>query len=493
MRTPFFGPSYSAKYTNIAANRLLNLYPEIVEVEGAGKDIGAFRLAPGLDPYLTIGTGPIRGMFVLATILIIVSGASVYYVNSAGAVTGCGTMTTSTNGPVSIIGNVIGSTGQVVVFDGVAGWLVNFNNLVLSGFGQLNLPFSNAAPYGPPVSATYQDTFGLVNVNGSNLWYQSNPGDLSTWAPLNFSAADAFPDNVLAIISVHQEIWLLKQFDTEVWYDAGNSGFSFSRLSGTFIESGIIAPFSLVKGGQALFWLSNNPQGSGIALMATGYDPTRISTHPLEALWRTYPTMSDALGWCYQQEGHLFYVLTFPTANATWVYDATASAQLGQPCWHQRSAFENGQDNRHWGNCFASFAGLQLVGDYRNANVYAMNPATLTDNGSQRRWLRSWRALAKPSEQPVKFSSLRLDMLTGIGTPSGSEPQAPQVSLRWSDDGGYKWTPYIQRDAGQLGANAKRVKWNQLGSTRRNHGLDRVFEMSSTDPFAVSLIGAELE
>ncbi len=498
MRTPFLGPAYKAKSSNIAANRLINLYPEIVEVDGAGKDVGSFVMAPGLDLLATVGTGPIRGAYampatstVVTPYLIVVSGNTVYLVNPTyGGTATAGTINTS-SGPVSIIGNIIGTTWQVAIFDGNAGWLAFIAGTLQ--FQQLNLPFSSSAPYGPPAVATYQDTFGLLNVVGTNLWYQSNPGDLSTWAALDYSAADSFPDNVQSLVSIHNEIWLLKQFDTEIWYDAGNAGFSFSRLQGTFIESGCAAPFSVAKGGEALFWLSQNAQGQGVAVMATGYQPVRISTHPLEADWQAYATISDAIAWCYQQEGHLFYVLTFPTAGKTWVYDATASLQLGEACWHERAAFENGAMSRHWANCFCFFNGQCVVGDYRNGNLYALDPAAQTDNGAKRKWLRSWRALAKPSEKPVSFKSLRIDMQTGVLVASGTEPQAPQIMLRWSDDGGNTWSPYRQRDAGQIGATANRVKWNQLGGTRRNHGLDRIFEISSTDAMGVRLIGAELE
>lgn len=489
MRTPFFGASYKAKYTNIAANRLVNLYPEIVENRSAAKAVGSLLTAPGLDFLATIGAGPVRGFYVQGANCFVVSGNTVYSFNASFTVTTYGTLNTS-SGPVSIISNVIGTLSQVAIFDGNAGWLVQQSGASGVTYQQINLPFGSSPPGGYPVSATYQDTFGLVNVSGTNLWYQSNPGDLSVWAALDFSAADAFPDNVLALISVHQEIWLLKQNDIEIWIDEGNAGFSFSRNEGTFIESGIIAPATVCKGGEALFWLGGNPQGAGIAAMATTYQPTRISDHAVESIWQKYPTMSDALGWCYQQEGHLFYVLTFPSANATWVYDVTASNQLGEPCWHERAALENGSLGRHWANCFVYFNGLSIVGDYRNGNIYAQNLGAQTDNGHQRKWLRSWRALAQPSEAQVKFSSLRVDMLTGINVPDGS---APEIMLRYSDDGGYTWSTQRFAAAGPPGRTAQRVKFNQLGSTRKNSGLDRIFELSSTDAFGVSLVGAELE
>ena len=51
---------------------------------------------------------------------------------------------------------------------------------------QIQLPFS-----GGPVSAAYQDGFGVVNDAGTNQWWQSDLDDLSIWEPLNFSSADA--------------------------------------------------------------------------------------------------------------------------------------------------------------------------------------------------------------------------------------------------------------------------------------------------------------
>ena len=145
--------------------------------------------------------------------------------------------------------------------------------------------------------------------------------------------------------------------------------------------------------------------------------------------------------------------------------------------------------SRHWGNCFAYFGGLVVVGDYQSGNLYSLDMDTYTDNGTQRKWLRSWRALPKPTDTPIKFSSLRIDMQTGAA-PDGT---TPRCMLRWSDDGGATWSDYRIAPAGAPGQTALRVKFNRLGSTRRGSGLDRIFELSSTDPFKVALMGAELE
>jgi hypothetical protein len=208
---------------------------------------------------------------------------------------------------------------------------------------------------GTPSCASYQDGFGVVGVSDTNKWYQSDLDDLSNWQPLNFSLADATPDNIIDIIDLSREFWVMKEAHIEIWVNAGVAGFTFQRATGVFIETGIAAAASLVKAGQQILWLAQNLQGDRFVVMSEGYMPVRKSNHPIEQELTSYSVVDDAIGYVYQQEGHVFYVLTFPTENVTWVLDLTTTAKMGYPCWHQRASYSNGQFTRHVGNCFAVF------------------------------------------------------------------------------------------------------------------------------------------
>lgn len=212
----------------------------------------------------------------------------------------------------------------------------------------IQLPFS-----GGPASAAYQDGFGLVNDSGTDQFYQSDLYDLSIWEPLNFSSADAQPDDVRFIADLLRQVFLFKDLNTEVWVNVGQPGFSFQRLQGVFIEFGVTAPFSVAKAGQSLLWLAQNDQGKNVVVLADSLGvPKRVSTHALEFQINRYTNTADAFGFVYQMEGHEFYVLTFPTGDATWVFDLTTTEKLGQPMWHQRAAYANGEFSRWWGNAF---------------------------------------------------------------------------------------------------------------------------------------------
>ena len=130
------------------------------------------------------------------------------------------------------------------------------------------------------------------------------------------------------------------------------------------------------------------------------------------------------------------------------------------------------------------------VGDYRNGNLYAFNPEVNQDSGQQRKWVRRWLALPGSTIQATRYSYLAIDMQTGIRVPPDTNPQ---VMLRWSDDGGHSWSNYRLLAVGRSGQTAFTVKANRLGSTKRFNRADRIFEISSTDPFQVAIVDAEVD
>jgi len=247
---------------------------------------------------------------------------------------------------------------------------------------------------------------------------------------------------------------------------------------------------------------------------ANGYTGQRVSTHAVEYAIAQYDVISDAIAYTYQQEGHAFYVLTFPSANATWVYDASTQA------WHERGSWANDSFIRHRSNCRAVFNGEVLVGDFQNGNIYAFDLDVYSDNGGVQKWIRSWRALptGKNNLKRTAQHSMQLDCEVGFTLPPVSQPvflvtqdeddiitesydflidetgvtinPQPVVLLRWSDDGGHTWSNYHGKDMGTTGQTGKRVIWRRLGMTMKLR--DRVYELSGTDPVKIAIMGAEL-
>ena len=507
MKTQILGSAYVARSVNAADNRMVNLFPELIP-EG-GKESGFLNRAPGLKLEQSVGLGPIRALWAHQT-----NGSDFYVVSGTEVFK----LTGLTATPVKL-GNVSG-TGPVSIADNGTQIFFACNgpsyiyNETTNVFAQITDPDFPGA-----VTVGYLDGYFVFNEpNSQRIWVTSllNGTDID---PLDFASAEGAPDGVAGLIIDHREAWVFGTNSVEVWYDAGAADFPLQRIQGAFNEIGCVAPYSIAKLDNGLFWLGADARGQGIVYRANGYTGQRISTHAVEWQIQQYSNLSDAIAYTYQQDGHAFYVLIFPSANTTWVYDVSTQA------WHERSGFENGAFTRHRSNCQMAFNGDVIVGDFESGNIYALDLDTYADNGQIQKWLRSWRALPTGQNNLKRTAqhSLQLDCESGVGltgsmiaetiylqtedgdyliTEDGNylisedvtpitQGSDPEVMLRWSDDGGHTWSNEHWAIIGKIGQFYRRVFWRRLGMTLKLR--DRVYEISGTDPVKIAIVGAELQ
>jgi hypothetical protein len=331
----------------------------------------------------------------------------------------------------------------------------------------------------------YIDGYFAFNQPDTQIIWVTDILDGTSINPLAFAAAESSPDQVVAVVSNNREVWVFGQGTTEVWYDAATTPFPLAPIQGAYNEIGCLAPFSIAKLDNSIFWLGSDPRGYGIVYRNQGYTGKRVSTHAVEYAIQQYGDISDAEAYTYQQEGHAFYVLNFPSANATWVYDVSTNA------WHERASWNNGAFIRHRGQCQMNFNSQTIVGDYENGNLYALDLDVYSDNGAIQKWVRSWRPLG-PNANNMKRTAqhtLQLDCQSGVGLNLG-QGSDPQVMLRWSDDGGHTWSSEHWISMGKIGEYGYRAIWRRLGMTTKLR--DRIYEISGTDPNKVVIVGAEL-
>jgi len=503
MKTPILGSSYVARSVNAADSRMVNLFPEIVPE--AGKEPAFLQRCPGLRLLATVGSGPIRGLWAFqsdATAAFVVSGNTLYKLNTSWGATAVGIVTGS--GPVSM------SDNGTQLFIACGGPSYIYNNAT-GAFAEITDPDFPGA-----VTVGYLDGYFVFNEPGSQRVWVTSLLDGTSVDPLDFASAEGSPDGLVAVMVDHREAWLFGNNSVEVWYDSGAADFPLTRIQGAFNEIGCSAPYSVAKLDNGIFWLGSDARGRGIVYRANGYTGQRISTHAVEWQIQQYGSLTDAIGYTYQQDGHSFYVLVFPNANTTWVYDVSTSA------WHERAGWDGTAFTRHRGNCQMSFGDEIVIGDYENGNVYAFDLDVYADNNSVQRWLRSWRALptGQNNLKRTAHHTLQLDCESGVGLngldpfdpvpavdetlslnfaaqlyevyeePVFTQGVNPKVMLRWSDDGGHTWSNEHWAELGRIGEYSRRVFWRRLGMTLKLR--DRVYEVSGTDPVKIAIMGAEL-
>lgn len=499
MQTPILGSAYVARSVNAADNRMVNLFPEVVP-EG-GKQPAFLQRAPGLTALATVGTGPIRGQWQFGNFGYAVSGNKLYQIDKNWNVVVKGTV--SGTGPVSMADNGT----QLFIAANPKSYIYNAKTNV---FQKINDPDFPGA-----VTVGYIDGYFVFNEPNSQKIWVTSLLDGTQIDPLEFASAEGNPDGVVSVFVDHREVWVFGTNSTEVWYNSGQIDFPLTRIQGAFNELGCAAPYSVAKMDNQIYWLGKDARGQGMVYRAAGYIGQRISTHAIEWQLQEYGDLSDAVGYTYQQDGHSFYVLNFPTADTTWVFDVATGA------WHERASLANGQFNRHRANNQMFFNGETVVGDYLLGKIYKFDLDVYADDGQPQKWLRSWRALPTGANNLARTiqHAMQLDCETGVGldgqqidaglllaengdilvTESG-EPIAldfgvvqgsdPQVMLRWSDDGGHTWSNEHWKSMGKIGRFGYRTIWRRLGATMKIR--DRVYEVSGTDPVRIYIMGAEL-
>jgi hypothetical protein len=456
---------------------MVNLFPE--QTSEGGKTAGFLSRCPGLRLLATLGVGPIRGMWVYGGYAYVVSGNSLYKLTTLFASTLLGTVTGT--GPVSMTDNgtmlFIAANPDAFTYYSDTGIFAKVTDGNFAGAKTVAF-IDGYIVYNPP------NTQLLYSVN--TIAIGGGAIDPLVYDLLNVAAAEGSPDLIQAIIPDHREIWVLGTNSVEVWYNAGTANFPFARIQGAFNELGCSAAYSVAKLDNTLFWLGSDARGKGIVYKAQGYSGLRISTHAVEFAIQNYANISDAVAYTYQQEGHSFYVLSFPSANTTWVYDVSVNG------WHERAGFVNGEFTRHRSQFQMAFANEVVVGDYENGNIYAFDLDVYADYTNVQRFVRSWRALptGQNNLNRTAHHSLQVDIESGVGLDGITQGTNPQVLLRWSDDGGHTWSNYYQGAIGPIGQFGNRVIWRRLGMTMRLR--DRVYEISGSDPVKIAIMGAKL-
>lgn len=466
----FVGPSYKLNSVNYDCQRCINLYAEVDE-SGRGKEqqVAALVSTPGLLSLVSLGAGPIRGLWTASTgELFAVSSNTLYKISSSFVASSIGTLTTF-SGPVSMADNGL----DLVVVDGTYGYVWTFAS---STFQQISDPDFPGAD-----QVAFQDAYFIFNQPDTQKFFISEL-NATTFDALDIASAEGSPDLLVGLLSDHRDLWLFGSRSIEVWFNTNsNVDFPFERIQGAFVEHGCAAPFSIAKMNNTVYWLGSDDKGSGMVFQATGYQPQRISTHAVEQAIQGYSTIDDAVAWTYQENGHHFYCLNFSSANTTWVFDTTTSL------WHERVYTNDGQLERHRANCHAFAYGQHIVGDYENGNLYDLKSSHLTDNGA---------AITRERVTPhvssdllnVFYSKFQLDIETGTGIDGSGQGVDPQAMLTFSDDGGHTWSNEKWTSFGKIGETKARAIWRRLGCAR-----DRVFKISITDPVKVTIIGAQLD
>ena len=430
-RFNFCSGTYQSLSPNANAEWCANLYPENAASPNARSAVQLYP-TPGLELFATLPSSlavPGGTTFLGRTFSVAINAAS-----------GHAHLYEITNNPVTAVDR--GDLG-VPTNSNPAIFAANPTQLVFTanGTGEVycltlatNVLTSTTPSAGNAISVKYLDGFFIALIANSNTFQVSALEDGTTWPAINQATISEFPDNAVGMEVSNRILGFFGQKKSVPYFNSG-ALFPFIPVPNVLIEEGAIGTYGISKLDNTVLWLSGNvDEGSGIAFRLNGYTPVRISNHDIERIWQSYATIADVVTYTFQDGGHKYWHLYFPTANASWRYDIATQQ------WHQvgtwnaaANAFQAHKSMWHTFNF-----GLHLVGDPFSGNIYSMEQGNLTDNGTPIRRVRRAPYIAKEHERMVHTS---LEVFAEMGLPS----QIPAPSIYPSfivvlDGSGNPWT-----------------------------------------------------
>lgn len=478
MRIPFIGGAYSGRSSSIDTQSLVNFY-----VEGDPKDTRTPKYAVprgGLNQVMTIGSGQGRALYAFNdSLLFAIVGTGFYLINPVTyTATLKGTLATST-GRCIMIDNGANNGHQVMIVDGSGNGYVYDTNA--GTFVQLTNA-TNGWPTGMSgkTTLTWQDGYGIFNQPGTGEFWWSLAYGFNTIPGLNFATAEASPDNLVAVISDGTKLFLYGYRTTEVWYDAGLQNQAFVRIPGAVFPVGIAGPYALCCVDNSIVFLGITPSGQARLFQQRGAGiPEAVSEVSLSWNFTTMLAQEQAAGTdifllTFETQGHAFVVITFPTANVTYVWDVFTRE------WSTWQTF-NGTSQGAWSPiAHAFFAGgasndkngLHFFLDL-SGNLLSYSDSNTTDNT---------QPITRIIQSPHLYGLNKRIRLGRLELMLGSATTGNQGTLSWSKDYGQT---FPGSTTFTFNSNlSTRYYFNRLG-----RGRDWVFNFTTTsNPLVLDLL-----
>lgn len=298
--------------------------------------------------------------------------------------------------------------------------------------------------------------------------------DGTSWDPNDYFQRSFFADPWQAMFVDSQAfIWLVGTETYEVWYNTGASPIPFQPLSGLVGKFGIVSPFGWAVAGSRIVWLSSNENGAGTLIDPRSDGGTPLTTYPIASQFATYARtagIGNAEIMAYQQDGHTFFNIAFPSSAATWTYDADAPIGSGETGrlpgsapWARRGRW-NPSLNRYdlWTPRTHVYAfGKHLIGDRTTGVLAEMTTSVSTElDGAGVRRVRQAPAITNEHQ---RFSIDQIELLMDVGLGDAPPAVAPIVTLEMADYGGRVFGNARQCSAGWVGQYRTRVYWTRCG------------------------------
>ena len=408
-------------------------------------ELGDTVKAPGLEPWVDLGsTTGTDGLYWWdeQQALMAVNNGNLFKL-------------TSSQGGFSVMGGATVPVGNRVSFASNGDTLLyaNGSNIITTTLTGTPAAITDTDA---PTDVSYimvRDQYAIALIRNTAQFQISEVGDITSWRAQDVFTAESKPDKLLAGLVSKDGVLLLGPESGEFWVNDSIS--PFSRVRGLSLDRGIGSAYSLSKWGDEWFWID----GKRTPIRATIQGAKEI-TNPYLHDFQRLISVEDAICEVMVVDGKPVWVLNFPLANRTFVYN------IAQDDWSEWGQWdtENGVYKRFIGNAYAYAKawGFHVVGDYRTGMLYKLTRDTHTFNSDVIRSVRRTGYITHGTSNYKRAKRVRLRLKRSVANSSVS---APVMLMRWREKNG-PWSNTRRVSLGQVGQHDIWVELTQLGMYR---------------------------
>lgn len=406
----------------------------------------------------------------------------------------------------TLIGNLQTAIGDVFISENNAGQILFSDSQYLYVWNSVTSVFYQSANALQPNYFFIDFTPGYVtfqngrfvspaaNAQGNFIWALSEPNNGLSWPDdaQHRGSLQTKPDKTVATIRFPgsgNNLFVFGATVTEQWQDVGAQLFPYQRSTAFNIDYGCINPASIAELENKVCFIGINEKSGPVIMYSTGGDPVHISTDGIDDKLAFLTNPTNCYGFMFRQNGHLFYVVTWPTDNLTYAYDFNTD-KFYTLCDEHMNAFIVKR--------VAFFNNLYFFVSLRDGNLYELSNNFYTyDYGDgdiqeipriritpsirlpdQSRFIAGYAGFCIEqgqfdydyrdttfilgTEDENEISTQNHNQLIGGG--HNFRNNVPRIDMCMSKDGGINYGSNRSIDMFPLGRRANRLMWRNLGA-----------------------------
>jgi len=277
--------------------------------------------------------------------------------------------------------------------------------------------------------------------------------------PLKYGSAETDPDSIMSIEKQRGEIYAIGRYTIEVFQNIGGTLFPFQRVPGAQIQRGAVGTYSSAKFVDSIAFLgSGRNEAPSVYLMANG-TTQKLATQEIDTILLEYtPDQLAAVEMDVRvDKAHQHLIIHLP--DRTLVFDAAASAVLGEPIWFDFTTSIIGK-GQYRAQHLTYVYGKWLAGDPLSPRLCELTQDVSSHYGEVNGWDFGVSALFNEGRGAIVHE------VELIGLPGNAAfGDNPVIWSSYSVDG-RTWSAERPIHAGKTGESQKRLAWRRFGHMR---------------------------